>query len=197
MNEINSEKAPSSFVIRLDYTPFRPRKPILFCLLLFAFCFSAVPGVLAQDDEPLHAAPPPVKYLSKDEKTVLNAENDLKKRTKLAIDLMSLRLKKAEDLQTQESFNALFNELGGFHALMDLTLIYVKQNNTGNGKSLESFKRFEIALRGFTPRLETIRRELPERYEYYVRGLLRNVRETRAKAVEPFFGETVLAGDGN
>ena len=44
------------------------------------------------------------------------------------------------------------------------------------------------------PRLELIRRDMPERYEYYVRRLLKTVRDTRAKAVEPFFSSTVLPG---
>lgn len=197
MNELKSEKLKGIFFNNSTRTRFRRRKPILFCLLFFTFCLGGAAPAAAQDETPLDAAPPPVKYLSKDEKLVLDNETDLKKRTKLAIDLMALRLKKAEELNAQESFNAMFTELGGFHALMDLTLIYVKQNNAGNGKSFESFKRLEMALRNFTPRIETIRRELPDNYEHYVRRLLRNVRETRAKAVEPLFGETVLAAEEN
>jgi hypothetical protein len=196
MNEINREKLKTSPLSIQTENFFRKRKTIFFCFLLLTCYLAGAAPAAAQEEMPANAAPPPVKYLSKDEKTVLDGEKDLKKRTKLAIDLMELRLKKAEQLSTEESFNQMFSELGGFHALMDLTLIYVKQNNLGNGKSFEAFKRFEIALRSFTPRIETIRRELPESYEYYVRGLLRNVRETRAKAVEPLFGETVLA-EGN
>jgi hypothetical protein len=163
--------------------------------LLLSFSLAAAMPAAAQNEEPPNAAPPPVKFLSKEEKTVLDGEKDLKKRTRLAIELMTTRLQKAEELNSAESFNQMFNELGGFHALMDLTLIYVRRNGDGSGKSLDSYKRFEMALRAFTPRIETIRRELPERYEYYVRGLLRNVREARAKSVEPLFGTVLSEND--
>ena len=168
----------------------------LYLLLLTLTLITAAPAA-AQTGEPPNAAPPPVKFLSKDEKAALDAEKDLKKRTRLAIEMMEVRLKNAEGRFAESAFNPMFKELGHFHALMDLTLIYLNRNKSGNGKSFDTFKRFEMALRAFTPRIEIIRRELPESYEYYVRGLLRNVRETRAKAVEPLFGDSVVASEGN
>jgi hypothetical protein len=57
---------------------------------------------------------------------------------------------------------------------------------------LANLKRFEIGLRKFTPRLELIRREVPLTHEFYVRSLLKQLREARTKATEPLFGETVL-----
>lgn len=176
---------------------FRPRKIALFYLLPLTFyLFLALP-VNAQEEQPEDAVPPPVKSLTKEEKSTLEAEKDLKKHTKLAIDLMEARLKKAEELNTQESYNEMFNELGGFHALMDTTLKYLTRNDNQNSKSLDNFKRFEMALRVFTPRIEVIRRELPVSYEYYVRSLLKNVREARAKAVEPLFSNTVVPNTDN
>lgn len=171
------------------------RSFLLLNLLLMTLLLIA--PAAAQTDEPPNAAPPPVKFLSKDEKAALDAEKDLKKRTRLAIDFMEVRLKNAEGLFAANSFSPMFKELGHFHALMDLTLMHLNRANAGDGKSFDTFKRFEMALRAFTPRIETIRRELPESYEYYVRGLLRNVRETRAKAVEPLFGDSVVASEGN
>lgn len=157
--------------------------PILFCL-----------DARAQDEEkvPPNIAPPVVKVISKEEKTALAGVSDVKNRTKLALELMDARLKKAEALNTQSSFNALLTELGGFHALMDDALRFLNRNDTGGGKMLNNFKRFEMALRGFTPRLELIRREMPERYEYHVRKLLITLRDTRSKAVEPLFSTTVV-----
>ena len=161
------------------------------------FCLS----VNAQDEEneniPENLAPPALKIISKEEKSALAGVNDIKDRTKIALDLMEVRLKKAESLNTEESFGDLLSELGGFQALMDDALKYLNRNGDGGGKVLNTFKRFEMALRAFMPRLELIRRELPEKYEYHVRKLLRTVRDTRAKAVEPFFSTTVLPSRGN
>ena len=167
-----------------------------FFILPFAASLLFCAGVQAQEEEniPQNLAPPAVKIISKEEKSALAGVSDVKDRTKLALDLMEARLKKAEELNTQESFGALLTELGSFQALMDDALKFLNRNDDGRGKVMSTFKRFEMALRAFTPRLELIRRDLPENYEYHVRKLLRTVRDTRAKAVEPFFSSTVVPG---
>ncbi|MEK7855704.1 MAG: hypothetical protein AAB288_06415, partial [Acidobacteriota bacterium] len=60
------------------------------------------------------------------------------------------------------------------------------------GKVLNNFKRLEIGLRQFRPRLELIRRGIPSEYEPYLRSLIQYVRDARAKAVEPLFGDSVV-----
>lgn len=142
-------------------------------------------------------APPPLKLLSKTEKSQLEAERDVKRRTKLSLDLMEVRLLKAEMLSNQESYRAMFTELGGFHALMDNTINFLSKSDTNQGKVLNNFKRVELSLRKYVTRLEVIRRELPVKYELYVRGLVKYVRQARSKAVEPLFGETVLRDNDN
>jgi hypothetical protein len=177
---------------------FSKQNSLLFYLLPFAFCLFTGLNVKAQEEEiPANIAPPAIKAISKEEKTALAGVSDVKVRTKLALDLMEARLKKAEQLNTQESFNALLTELGSFQALMDDALRFLNRNDDGRGKVMNTFKRFEMALRAFTPRIEIIRRELPERFEYHVRKLLVTVRDTRSKAVEPFFSSTVVPNGGN
>jgi hypothetical protein len=171
-----------------------------FLLFTFAFLLSFSPSVNAQDENeniPENLAPPALKIISKEEKSALAGVNDIKDRTKLALDLMEARLKKAEALNSEESFADLLTELGSFQALMDDTLRFLNRNADGRGKVMSTYKRFEMSLRAFMPRLELIRREVPDNYEYHVRKLLRNVRDTRAKAVEPFFSSTVVPSSGN
>ena len=71
---------------------------------------------------------------------------------------------------------------------MDNTLDFLIRRDNGSGRIRDAFKRYEIGLRAFAPRLELIRRDLPSRFEPYVFRLIKNVRETRAKAIEPQFG---------
>ena len=174
----------------------RGKSSRLFYLLPLTFVsiyFFAGVSVRAQEEIiPANLAPPVVKSLSKEEKSALAAVTDVKDRTKLALELMEARLKRAEELNTQESFYAVLSELGGFQALMDDAIKFLNGNNNGGGKAMNNFKKFEMALRAFMPRIEVIRRELPERYEYHVRTLLVRVRDTRSKAVEPFFSTTIL-----
>jgi hypothetical protein len=179
------------------------RKPasLLFYLLPIALCLLAGVNAGAQETPeeqvPANLAPPPLKILSKEEKSALDASSDLKDRTKLSLELMEARLKKAEELNTDERYNALLSELGGFQALMDDALKYLNRNDDGRGKVMNTFKKFEMSLRAFTPRLELIRREMPERFEYHVRKILIFLRDTRSKAVEPLFSNTVVPSGGN
>ena len=169
---------------------------LFFCFLLFTFTFSICSSVNAQDS-PQKEFPPPLKILAKEEKSSLEAQTDVKKRTVLSLELMDMRLLKAEGYNSKEEYRQMFNELGGFHALMDNTLTFLSKNNSNNGKVLNNYKRIELSLRKYITRLELIRRDLPLEYEPYVRRLAQYVREARTKAVEPLFGETVLPGNGN
>lgn len=162
----------------------------MYGILLLVFCLSAF-SIRAQEPES-DIAPPPLKFLSKEEKSQLDVLQDVKKRTKLALDLMELRLKKAEELHSTQQFEPMFIELGRFHALIDNTLAFLGGSNENDGKVLNNFKRLEIGLRAFSPRLELIRRDLPLRFEFYVRNLTRYLRDARSKAVESLFSDTIV-----
>lgn len=136
--------------------------------------------------------PPPLKILSKTEKSQIAAAKDMKERTKLALVLMEARLSSAETFSVKEQYRETFDELGGFNALVDDTLDFLKKNNNGGGKVLSNFKRIELSLRKYITRLELIRRDLPIRYESYVRELIRHVRDARTEAVEPLFDDSVV-----
>jgi len=167
-------------------------KVSLLTFLLFTFYFLLAPAAQAQEEIPKNAAAPPIKALMKEEKEKLEAEKDVKRRLTLALGLMETRLKNAETLHAEENFADMFTEMGFFHALMDNTLNFLERNNYGTSKILNQYKRFEMSLRGFIGRLEVIRRELAPRYEYYVRSLVKAVRDARTRAVEPLYDDTVV-----
>ena len=68
---------------------------------------------------------------------------------------MESRLKKAEFFTNEKKYKETLDELGGFQAIMRNTLGFLQKNDNGKGKVLSNFKRFEINLRKFVPRLET------------------------------------------
>lgn len=167
-------------------------------LLIFlgAFCF--ISNIFAQQDvSPEVVMPPPLKFISKEEKKLLEVETDVKSRTKLALNLIDAKLKEAEVFGAQQKYREMFEKLGNFHALVDNTLDFLDRNDNGRGKVLNNFKRFEMSLRTYLTRIELIRRDLPLEYEFYVRNLGRYIRNARAKAVEPFFGETIVPNNKN
>ena len=150
---------------------------------------------ISQDptDDP---APPPPKLLSKTERTELNEKTAPKDRANLALQLMEARLKSAEKFRIDENYSLMYAELGGFHALMDNTLDFLLHNRASEGKRLSSLKKFEIGLREFVPRIETIRRESPLNFEPYLKNLLKYISDAREKAIQPFFGDTGTQEEG-
>ena len=161
------------------------------CFSLFTIHYSLLPAASAQDD-PRDQAPPPVTVISKEELTRLATKTDIEGRTKLSIELMNARLLAAEKRGAAEDFDGVFSEFGVFIALMDDAFLFLKKRNNGGGKVLDNFKRIEINLRAMTPRIEVVRRELPPRYDDFVRKLSAYVREARAKATETLLGDTVI-----
>ena len=160
-------------------------------IIVFFLGVICVISVTAQDDQS-DVAPPPLILVSKAELSRLDAQTDAKARTKLALELMNEHLTAAEKLNTSQDFPAVYHELGIFQGLMDNSLDYLVRRDSGSNKILDNFKRLEIGLRGFGPRLEGIYRNVPHRFEEYVRKLMKYVRDARTKATDPLFSDTVL-----
>lgn len=171
-------------------------KYIFLVLFIFFFALAGNSTINAQNaDYPVDAVPPPLKIISKAEINQLKAEPKMKNRTKLSLELMDIRLVNAEKFAGNKNYVEMFNELGKFHALVDNAIDYLDKNDNGGGKVLDNFKRFELGLRKFLPKLELIRRELPAKYEYYVRGLAKQVRDARSRCVEPMFDDSVVSNN--
>jgi len=164
-----------------------PRREFGLIVMMLIMTTCAV-GQVIEDD----LAPPPLKIISADEKAKLAGEPDVKRRTKLALELMDVRLRQAETFHSAENNDQMFVELGALHGIMDNMLDFLNKSDKDSNKVLNNFKRFEIGLRGFTTRLEMIRHDLPIRYDGYVRNLVRNLRAARARAIEPLFDDTVV-----
>ena len=142
---------------------------------------------------PDETAPPPIKMLSKSERTQLGGAVQLKERTALALDLMDSRLRSAEKFTTDENYSLMYAELGGFHALMDNTINFLLKARSDEGKQLNSLKKFEIGLRTFSPRIEAIRRDVPPNFEPYLKNLIRYISDNREKAMQQFYSDTVIS----
>ena len=167
----------------------------LLLFLLFPVCLCL--SINAQENIIKDGVPPPLSIVSKSEETQLDAESNLKKRTELSIELMESRLKKAEMFSTEKKYKETLDELGGFQAIMRNTLGFLQKNDNGKGKVLNNFKRFEINLRKFVPRLELVRRMMPEKFGFHVVQLMKSVRKARANAIEPLFDDNVVSDNKN
>ena len=196
MNKAKIKKSSERNNFELKNKNFHRQKYVFVSFAFFIFCFCLSAPSFAQQEQQQITAPPPLKTISKEEKAQLKLVPDVKKHTKLALELMDVRLANAKNFNSQEQYVQMFNELGGFHALVDDTLNYLNSHDTDSGKVLSNFKRLEMSLRQFAPQLELIRRDLPLKYESYVRSLIIYVREARTKAVEPLFDNSIVSDVG-
>jgi hypothetical protein len=137
-------------------------------------------------------APPPLKLITEAARKRLTAVTEPKDRTKVALELMTERLNAATTRSNEADFEAVFAELGVFNAVMDDTLAFLARSARSEGGSANNYKRFEIGLRQFIPKIDVIRRNAPADRERYLRYLARNVRDARARAIEPLFSDSVL-----
>ncbi|MDQ3798006.1 MAG: hypothetical protein M3384_01015 [Acidobacteriota bacterium] len=165
---------------------------LFFAFCLFTSAFAAPATALAQPEE-ADVAPPPMKFISKEEKQQLDGEPNVKKYTQLALNLMEARLKTAETQTTENNYREALNTLGGFQILLENTLGFLSKNDIESGKVQNNLKKLEMSLREQTSRLEIMRRAMPSRYGFYVQKLIRLVRDARSKAIEPLFSDTVVA----
>ena len=158
------------------------------CFSIVTFSFSLT-SIFAQDDE---SAPPPRSYVTKEERAKFDGEPEFKTRTKLVVETMKQRLDEAEKLFAADDFDGVFREFGHFRGLLDYALGFLARQDANQNKTLDNYKRLEITLRASAPRIESLKRELPSRYEEYIRDLLIYIRDARTKASESMFSDTVI-----
>jgi hypothetical protein len=161
------------------------------------FFLMSLPGFAQEPNDTPDAVPPPLKVFPKEEKNRLEAETDPKKHMGLALQLTEAHLSRAEVLNSKSEFDLMYTELGAFNAVIDEALEFLARNDDGQGRILSSSKKLELGLRAYALRLETVRRDLPSIYEPYVKNLIKTVRNARSKAVEPFFGTSVVPQKNN
>ena len=144
-------------------------------------------------NEQIEDVPPPLITLSQSEASQLKAENDLKQRTILCLQLAGSRLQQAETLTNNADYQDALNQLGGYQAVIDDGLNYFKSLKDDSKRVRDNVKRLEIALREHAPRLETIRRSTPFEYAQRLKSILNFTRNARSRALSLFFSDTVVS----
>lgn len=180
----------------MRYPLSRYRQFLLRCCALLAFAVCLTPVVRCQDnpETQLTTAPPPMKFVSHDEREQLSAAQDIKARTRISLELAATRLRHAEELTAQHQFNAAASELGSYEGLIEDALNFLGRQGTNSNKIRDLYRRLELTLRAHAPRLEAIRRETPSEYAVHVKAIAEFARDARTEALNSFYGETVIHG---
>ena len=139
----------------------RPLTPVIAVCVL---SLSAANPAAQQPRSPQMAAPPPMRFVSREERSQLTAARDAKARLKTSIDLALNRLTRVEDSTSQKNFVQASEELGGYLGLIADVRAFCGGMNRDKGSTRDLYRKLEITLRGQIPRLAVVRRTTPAAY---------------------------------
>ncbi|HMF57720.1 MAG TPA: hypothetical protein VK619_15360 [Pyrinomonadaceae bacterium] len=146
--------------------------------------------VRAQENH-LTPAPPPMKFVSSNERSQLSAARDTKARIRANLELAETRLQHAEEMTSAQRYDDAASDLGCYQGLMEDALHFLA--DTGNANKLRDlYKRLELSLRAHAPRLEAMRRTTPVEYSVNIKAIMDFARDARTEALNAFYGNTVL-----
>src|SRR5213593_3791907 len=142
-------------------------------------------------------APPPMKFVSRDERSQLTATRDSKSRVKLSIELAEGHLATAEQLTQQKKFDGALEELGYYLGVIDDAREFLGTMNQDKNSTRDLFRHLDIKLRAHLPRLAVMRRTTPAEYAANIKAAEEHARDARAEALDSFYGHTVLREGAN
>ncbi len=159
-------------------------------LLLVVLYVPVVSGQEApvQDQTP----PPPLKIISRLERTQIDQSKDAKARVRTTLDLALVRLGEVEAQTSQHEYAAALAGAGRYWALMEDLFGYLKTMKSDSNKTRDLYKRIELALRAHGPRLSAIRRGTPSEFSFWMKELEDFARNGRTEALNSFYGHTVF-----
>ena len=120
---------------------------------------SAWSAALAQQPRsPQMSAPPPMKFVSREERSQLDEAKDSKSRISITLELAADHLTKAEEFTAQKKFEQSCEELGRYLGLLADARTFLATMNPSKNSTRDLYKHFDIALRRLPPRLAVMRR---------------------------------------
>jgi len=164
---------------------------IAFCVL----SLSATNALAQQPRSPQMPAPPPMRFVSREERSQLTAARDPKARLRTSLELALNRLTRIEDFTSQRKLQQASEELGGYLGLIEDVRAFCGGMIRDKGSTRDLYRKFEIALRAQIPRLAVVRRTTPAAYAGHFKAAEEYVRETRSEALDSFYGHSVLRED--
>lgn len=138
------------------------------------------------------AAPPPMKFISGEERSQLTRETDTKKRIRASVELAEARLTRAEQLTAENHSEAATDQLAAYQSIIEDAFAFLQARGKADNKARDLYKRLEMSMRTHGVRIETMRRLTPSEYSVYVKSVFEFTRNARTEALNSFYGDTVL-----
>jgi hypothetical protein len=167
----------------------------MFLAQVLAVC-SFSNGLMAQQPlVPQLPTPPPMRFVSHDERSQISAAKDPKARLRVTIELAETHLFRAEGFTGQKIYDQASAEVGCYLGLIENARQMLASLTRDKNSTRDLNRRFDIALRSQVPRLAVMRRTTPAAYAVHLKTAEDFARDTRTEALESFYGESVLRED--
>lgn len=137
-------------------------------------------------------APPPMRFVSRDERSELNSAKDPKARLRATLELANEHLGKVEDFSAQKKFDEASEELGRYLGLLEDAQSFLFTLNSGKNNTRDLYRHFEIGLRPLVPRLAVVRRITPVEYAGHIKTAEDYTRDLRSHILDTFYGPAQL-----
>jgi len=155
--------------------------------------FGLATSVLGQPAQvPRMPAPPPMRFVSRAERSQLDANRDPKSRLRSTIKLAEDRLARAENLTTQKAYEDASTEIGSYLGLIGDLRAYIARMDQDKGTTRDLYRHMEMAVRPHIARLAVMRRSTPALYSPNIKDAEDYIKDTRAEALDSFYGHSVL-----
>lgn len=172
---------------------YRHTRTVLACGI--AVCSLSTLALAQQPRSPRMPAPPPMRFVSRDERAQLTSARDSKARVKTTLELAQGHLTQAEAFTSQKRADSASEEIGRYLGLVDDARQFIGSLNREKGSTRDLYRYFEISLRAHIPRLAVMRRDTPADYAGHIRAAEDHVKNTRSEALDSFYGHSVLRED--
>ena len=164
----------------------------IFAAQLIATCVITTCTLAQQPKSPRLPAPPPMRFVSRADRSQLDAARDPKTRLRSTIKLAEDRLTRAEDLTNQKSWDEASIEIGCYLGLIGDLRGFIGTLEHDKGSTRDLYRHMEMAVRPHIPRLAVMRRSTPASYVINIKDAEDYIKDTRAEALDSFYGHSVL-----
>ena len=146
----------------------------------------------AQDPVVDTPAPPPMKFVTREDRDQLATAKDAKARIRMTITLADNHLLRAEEFTSGRKHDSALIELGYYMGLVENAMGYLSPMKRDSNRTRDLYKRLELSLRAQGLRLAAIRRLTPAEHASQIRAAEEFARDSRSEALKSFYGQTVV-----
>jgi hypothetical protein len=161
-------------------------------LLTFPICVLSTSAFTQQPEIPKMPAPPPMRFVTRSERSELDSARDPKTRLRATVTLAEGHLQRAEGFTTDKKFEEAAAELGEYLGLIGDMRSFIATLTPDKGSTRDIYRHFEISVRLHIPRLAVMRRDTPANYSINIKDAEEYIKDTRAEALDSFYGHSVL-----